>query len=183
MKNLYKIIIVVVIFILSIFVVLVFMRPSLIRNNKLVNSIGSEQEKNESLNAEIRSYLTARDNFYAVNAEYEKLSMELPVKNDLSVLTNELYEVGKYTGIEIESVSYEEIKAVAGEEGQATNIPVKQIKIDLVVSGTYYQILNFINTIERVPRIIKIEDILVQVAGQDHENLTGYIKARTFFEE
>lgn len=183
MKNIYKIIIIVVIFIISIFVLLVFMRPSLIRNGKLLNSISSEQEKNISLNSEIRTYLTARENFYAVNAEYEKLSMELPVKNDLSILTNELYEVGKYTGIEIQSLTYEELKAAVDREGLIEVIPVKQIKIDLVISGTYYQVLNFINTIERVPRIIKIEDILVQVSGEDHEKLTGYIRAKTFFEE
>lgn len=105
------------------------------------------------------------------------------MKNDLSVLTNEFYEVGKYTGVEIESVSYEEIASAAEEEDQAEIIPVKQIKIDLVISGSYYQILNFVNTIERVPRIIKIEDILVQTSGEDYEELSGYVRARTFFEE
>ncbi len=182
MKNLYKIIIIAAIFIIAIFVILVFMRPSLIRNADLLAKISSEQEKNVSINSEIKNYLTKRENFYMVNAEYEKLSMELPIKNDLSILTNELYEVGKYTGIEIQSLTYEEVKE-EGEGGQTETITVKQINIDLVISGTYYQVLNYINTIERVPRIIKIEDILVQVSGQDYENLIGYIKAKTFFEE
>ena len=179
MKNLYKIIIITAVFIIAIFVILVFMRPSLIRNTELLDKISSEQGKNASINSEIKNYLTARENFYMVNAEYEKLSMELPIKNDLSILTNELYEVGKYTGIEIQSLTYEEI----GGESQTETNPVKQIKVVLVISGTYYQVLNYINTIERVPRIIKIEDILVQVSGQDYENLVGYIKAKTFFEE
>ncbi len=183
MKNLYKIILIVVIFIIAIFVVLVFVRPSIIRNDELLSKISEEQEKNVDLNSEINTYLLARDNFYMVNAEYEKLSMELPVENDLSVLTNEFYEVGQYTGVEIQSVSYEQIIVVEVEkEGPVQAIPVEQIKVDLVISGTYYQILNFINTIERVPRIIKIEDVLVQVSGLEYEELTGYLRAKTFFE-
>ena len=91
--------------------------------------------------------------------------------------------MGKYTGIEVQSLSYEEVILTQGQENEPAVIPVKQIKIDLVISGTYYQILNFVNTIERVPRIIKIEDILVQVLGEDHDSLIAYIRARTFFEE
>ncbi len=183
MKNLYKIIIIVVIFIIAIFVVLVFIRPSIVRNGELLSKISGEQEKNIGLNSEINTYLLARDSFYMVNAEYEKLSMELPVENDLSVLTNEFYEVGQYTGVEIQSVTYEQIITVAEGEGAVEAIPVEQIKVDLVISGTYYQILNFINTIERVPRIIKIEDLLVQISGVEYEELTGYIRAKTFFEK
>ncbi|MCJ7665205.1 MAG: type 4a pilus biogenesis protein PilO, partial [Actinobacteria bacterium] len=60
--------------------------------------------------------------------------------------------------------------------------PVNEIAIDLVLRGTYYEILNYINTIEIMPRIIKVEDIVVQMSGSgDYKDLLAFIIARTYF--
>ena len=178
MKNLYKIIIIVAVFILSIFILLLIVRPVLMRSGSHIAQLTEEKAKNITLNSELDNYVSARDDYYLINAEYQKLNMELPEKSDLSILTNELYEIARYTNVEIENIAFEESKI--GEE-DLRKTPVKEIKIDMVLQGSYYEILNCINTMEIMPRLIKVEDVAVQTSGGDHDNLLAFIIAKTYF--
>ncbi len=178
MKNLYKIIIIAVVFILSIFILLLIIRPVLIRTGNHIVELTEEKTDNISLNAELDSYIIARDDYYLLNAEYQKLNMEFPEKNDLSILTNELYEIARYTAVDIENLSFNETKI---EEEDLRITSSKEITIDLILRGSYYEILNYINTMEIMPRLIKIEDVLAQnsVSGQDE--LLVFVIAKTYF--
>ena len=178
MKNLYKILIIVVVFILSIFILLLIVRPVLVRSGNHIARVTEEKAKNITLNSELDDFVTARDEYYLLNAEYQRLSMELPEKSDLSILTNELYEIARYTVVEIENLSFDETKI---DEEDLKKTPVKEITIDLVLKGSYYEILNFINTVEIMPRIIKVEDIAVQTSGSGYDDLLAFIIARTYF--
>lgn len=178
MKNLYKIIIIVVVFILSIFILLLIVRPVLMRSGGHIARLTEEKAKNITLNSELDDYVSARDDYYLINAEYQKLNMELPEKSDLSILTNELYEIARYTIVEIENIAF--VKTKINEE-ELRKTPIKEIKIDMVLRGSYYEILNYINTMEIMPRLIKIEDIVLQTSGDDYDNLLAFIIAKTYF--
>jgi len=178
MKNLYKIIIIAVVFILSIFILLLIVRPVLTRSGSHIARVTEEKAKNITLNSELDNFITARDEYYLLNAEYQRLSMELPEKSDLSILTNELYEIARYTEVEIENLSFDETKI---DEKELRKTPVKEIKIDLVLKGSYYEILNYINTMEIMPRIIKVEDIVVQTSGSSYNDLLAFVIVRTYF--
>jgi len=178
MKNLYKIIIIAVVFILSIFILLLIVRPVLIRSGSHIAQLTEEKAENITLNSELDNYVSARDDYYLINAKYQKLNMELPEKSDLSILTNELYEIARYTIVDIENISFNEKKI---NEDELRKTPVKEIEIDMVLRGSYYEILNYINTMEIMPRLIKIEDVVVQASGGDHDNLLALIVAKTYF--
>jgi Tfp pilus assembly protein PilO len=178
MRNIYKIIIIAVVFIVSVFLLLVVIRPSLVRSSSHLVSIAEEEERNSGLNSELDSYLEDRDDYYILNAEYQKLVMELPEKDDTLILTNELYEIAGYTGIEINSISFSEVSI---DEKELRNAPAKEISINIIMEGSYYQTLNFINTIEIMPRIIKVEDISIQSPSDDYNNLVTFLSARTYF--
>ena len=104
--------------------------------------------------------------------------MELPEKSNLSILTNEFYEIARYTIVEIENISFEKTKI---DEEELRKTPVEEIKVDMVLRGSYYEILNFINTMEIMPRIIKVEDVVVQTTGGDYDNLLAFVIAKTYF--
>jgi len=178
MRSIYKIIIIVLIFIISVFLLLIVVRPALVRSSKHFSRILEEEEKNAGLNNELDAYLNDRDSYYLLNAEYQKLAMELPAKDDILKLTNELYEISRYTEVEINSLTFTEEKI---DEDDLKKTPVKEISLAIVLSGTYYEILNYINTIEIMPRIIKIEDIVIQNPSEDFDNLSAFINAKTFF--
>jgi Tfp pilus assembly protein PilO len=178
MRNIYKIIIVVVVFIISVFLLLMIIRPALIRSTRHLAEISEEEEKNTGLNSELDNYLEDRYRYYILNAEYLKLNMELPDNDDVVLLTNELYEIAGYTGGEIISLSFTEVSI---DEEELKKTPTKEIAIDMALEGSYYEILNFINTIEIMPRVIKVEDVVIQSPANDYDNLLAFIYARTFF--
>jgi len=178
MRNIYKIIIVVLVFIISVFLLLVIVRPALLRSGSHLARITDEEESNISLNSELDSYLKDRDQYYLLNAEYQKLAMELPDKDDTLTLTNELYEIARYTETEINSLTFTEEKIA---EDDLKKTPTKEISIDIVIEGSYYEILNYINTIEIMPRIIKVENIIMQSPTEDFNSLLAFINAKTYF--
>jgi len=166
MRNIYKIITIALVFIVSVFLLLLVVRPALLRSSNHLIRTAEEEEKNNSLNAELDNYLEDRDQYYLLNAEYQKLSMELPDKDDTLILTNELYEIARYTEIDIMNLAFVETGI---SEKELTKKPVKEISIDLVLEGSYYQILNFINTIEIMPRIMKVENIIMQTVSSESD--------------
>lgn len=178
MRNIYKIIIIVVIFIISVFMLLLVVRPALLRSSNHLTRIIEEEERNTRLNSELDSYLEDRDRYYLLNAEYQKLAMELPDKDDTLILTNELYEIAKHTEVEINNLTFTEAKI---EEDELKIIPTKEISIDIVLEGSYYEVLNYINTMEIMPRIIIVENIIIQGQPDDFENLLTFVNAKTYF--
>jgi Tfp pilus assembly protein PilO len=178
MRSIYKIIVIVLIFIISIFLLLLIVRPALVRSGRHLSKIIEEEERNTRLNNELDSYLEDRDNYYLLNAEYQKLAMELPDKDDTVILTNELYEIARYTNVNISNLAFTE-QGIDVEDLRKT--PEKEISIDIVLEGSYYEILNFINTIEIMPRIIIIENVIMQNVSDDYDKLSTFINAKTFF--
>jgi len=178
MRNIYKIIIIAAVFIISVFLLLLIIRPAIVRSGRHLASIAEEEERNSRLNSELDSYMEDMDKYYINNAEYQKLAMEFPEKDDTLILTNELYEIAGHTGVEIESLSFSEEPI---EKKEIRNTPAKEVSIDIVLEGSYYETLNFLNTIEIMPRIIKTEDIIMQTPTDDHNSLLTFISARTYF--
>lgn len=178
MRNIYKIIVIVLVFIASIFLLLLVVRPALLRSGSHLIRITEEEERNDSLNTELDNYLEDRDDYYLLNAEYQRLAMELPDEDDILLLTNELYEIAQYTEVNISSLAFTESKI---DEKDLLKTPVKEISMSLVLEGSYYQILNYINTIEIMPRIMKIEDIIMQAYSSDYDNLLTFVTAKTYF--
>ncbi|MCD4670196.1 MAG: type 4a pilus biogenesis protein PilO [Actinomycetia bacterium] len=178
MRNIYKIVIIASIFILSIFILLLIVRPVLVRSGSHLARLAGEEERNNSLNAELDTYVKNRDKYYLLNAEYRKLAMELPDGDETLLLTNELYEIARYTEVNISNMVFTESKI---DEAEITKTPVVEITIDVILEGSYYQILNFINTVEIMPRIMNLENVFMQAPSSDFNELLTYITVKTYF--
>lgn len=178
MKNIYKILVIALIFVVSVFLLLLLVRPAFLRSSNHLIRITEEEERNSSLNSELDHYLEDRGTYYVLNAEYQKLAMELPDNDDTLILTNELYEIARYTEIGIMSLAFTESGI---NEDELMDVPLREINIELVLEGSYYQILNFINTIEIMPRIIKVENIIIQASETDFDKLLTFVTAKTYF--
>jgi Tfp pilus assembly protein PilO len=178
MRNIYKIVIIVFLFAVSLFIALVIIRPALISSGNHLVRIKEEEGKNRQLNAELDNYIDEKDRYYLLNAEYQKLSMEFPDSNDVSVLTDEFYEIARYTGINISSLTFTESDI---KEDKLTKTPAREIVVDIAIEGSYYESLNFVNTIEIMPRIVKAENMIMQAPAADYNNLLTFITAKTYY--
>lgn len=179
MSSKVKIIFIVAIFLLSVLLVVLFIIPNLSASIRTNAAIEKERENNKAFNETLKELLLLRDRYYSLNAEYQKYSLQLPSENDISVFTDEIYDIAKYSNVAIYSIDYSE-KTSATDEGKKK--PEETIiKADIILQGSYYNIINFIKAIERAPRIVTIEDVIIQSTEDEYENLSAYITAQLYY--
>jgi len=156
-------------------------RPALVNSLELAYRIEQEKGSQNSLESRIGELLDIKSNYNILDAEYQKLSMELPSSINLSILTNEIYDIARYADVYMHSVDFKE--EVIPEEEKKEGVDLSVIEINMVAGGSYHQILNFLSTLEKIPRIIIIEDIIIQSTGEgeDYNNLMAYIIAKSYF--
>lgn len=179
MSNIQKIVFIILICVIIIFLFIFLVRPIVVTNLNLISKISEEKKVYNTLRLELSELVSLKNKYYALNAEYQKISMQLPSDCDISVLTSEIYDFAKYAGIDIQSINFE--KKNITEDSKKEEQKIGKMEIDMIVEGSYYQILNFLNTIEIMPRIIKINDIIIQSGTEDYENLLAYITAESYF--
>jgi len=176
MSNTVKIIFIVVFFIASVLLLILFVMPKISTSLEASASIEEEKESNKIFSNRLNELLLTRDEYNVLNAEYQKDSMQVPSENDISFFTSEIYEIAKYSNIIIYSVDYTEI--ITTEEDKEEQ---EIIIVNIVLDGSYYNIVNFIKTIEKMPRIVVIEDIMLQSYGDDYERINAYISAELYY--
>ncbi len=176
MSNTVKIIFIVVFFIASVLLLILFVIPNLSTSIEASVLIEAEKENNKIFIDRLDELLLIRDEYNVLNAEYQKDSMQIPSENDISFFTNEVYEIAKYSSVSIYSVDYTE-KIIIGEDKEEQEL----INVDIVLEGSYYNIVNFIKTIEKMPRIAVIENIVLQSYEDNYERLNAYISAKLYY--
>jgi len=173
LKIILIIIILLLIIILGIFVVF----PNASSSINKTSEIQNEKEKNKALNARLDELLIIRDEYSLIDAEYQKYSLQLPSENDISIFTNEVYDIANYSGVEIYSIDYSD--GAANEEDEKLGLSL--IRANMVIEGSYYDIVNFLSALERIPRIIKIDSIILQTAQDNYESITANIRIRLYY--
>jgi len=173
-----KILFIAIIFLASVALIVLFIIPNLSSSIKINAEIEKEREDNKAFNDELKNLLLVRDEYYALNAGYQKYSLQLPSENNISIFTNEIYDIAKYSNVVIYSIDYVDIPVEVEKEKEPE---FAIIEADLILAGPYYNIMNFIKTMERMPRIVIIEDIILQSTEDEYENLSAYITAQLYY--
>lgn len=174
-----KIILIIVVLLVTILLVAFIIVPSLNASINKSASIEKEKENNRTLNERLSNLLSIREKYHLLNAEYQKYSLQIPSENDISIFTNEIYDIANYSNIEIYSIDYSE--GVVSDQEEEMGLVI--IEANLIINGSYYNILNFINTLEKIPRIAKIERLVIQSSQDKYENLSANIKIEMYYKK
>lgn len=180
MSNTIKIILIIVFFVINVLLVLLLIIPNLSANTVASMEIETERENNRSNINRLNQLILVRDEYNTLNAEYQTYSMQLPSENDTSVFTNDIYDVAKFSGITINSVDYAE-QALGGEEEEEEESPERLIKANFSLEGSYYNIINFVRTIEKMPRIVIVEDFIIQSVAEEYESLNAFVTVKLYY--
>jgi Tfp pilus assembly protein PilO len=170
MKMGYRIAIIVFL-ILSLVGVSVFLVIPLAKSNtELAIKIAENTKNKNDLENNIKTYLEVKSRYFILNARLDKFNTQVPLSGNIPILTDQIYEIEKYSGIKISTINFEDLPSVASTKIQD---PIGSIIVDLQITGTYYQILTFLNTLEIMPRFAKIESIKMNVnqAGSDNAEI------------
>ena len=113
-----------------------------------------------------------------LNAEYQKYLLKFPEENNISVITNEFYDIAAYSGVEINSIDY------AGEsiDLEKENMKFNKTTADIIVIGSYYDVISFVNVIEKMPRIAKVISVMVQSTEDNYEYLSAHVRVEMYSE-
>ncbi len=174
-----KIIIIIAIFLVIVLLTVLVLVPNLTASIKNNASIEREKEENKALMENLNNLILVRDEYHLMNAEYQKYSLQLPTGGDNSIFTNEIYDIASYSDVDIYSINYSE-KTVSEEEEKMGLVITEA---DLIIDGSYYDILNFINTVEKIPRIAKVNKIIIQSTGSEYEYLSANIRIELYYKK
>ena len=189
MKIIYKVAAIIIIVIAIAAVLLLWFLPSYKESQRISREIDNKIKEKEALEKEINNLLDSRSKFFLLNALFEKYNTEIPLNDSITVLTDQLYEIGKYAGIKIQSVDFKEINETSDKKNEKN--PIGIINVSVSVSGSYYQVLTFLNTIEIMPRLVKVENISLNISkifeddnmNEDNLGLSALINFKTFYDK
>ena len=163
MKTGYRIAIIVFL-ILSLIGVFVFLIMPLAKSNtELALKIAENTKSKNDFENNIKSYLEIKSRYYILNARLDKYNTQLPLSGNIPILTDQIYEIEKYSGIKISTINFKDLPSVASTKIQD---PIGNIVVELNITGSYYQMLTFLNTLEIMPRFVKIESISINTSQE-----------------
>lgn len=165
--------ILVVIILLGVFIVF----PNIRTGIKNSSDIEKEKEENIALKNRLNELLVMRDEYHLLNAENQRYILQLPPENDISIFTNEIYDIARYSFVDIHSIGYSEKRP--GREEEKLGLSVIEASISL--EGNYYNIMAFLNAMERMPRIVKVDNIIMQSSRENHEIINAYMNIKFYY--
>jgi Tfp pilus assembly protein PilO len=172
-----KIIIIVAILVVIILLSVVLITTNVFAVSKNSEELEKEKENNAAIKSRLNELLIVRDEYNLLDAEYRKYSLQLPGENNMSIFTNEIYDIAGYSDINIKSINYSEKAASKGEEKLGLSV----VEANLTIEGSYYSIMNFLNTMERMTRIVKVDNFVLQAPEGDFENISGNIGIKMYY--
>ncbi len=109
MKTIYRIAIIIIIILAIAAVMLLWFLPSYKDSRRISGEINDKSLEKAALEKEIKDLLDSRSDYFLLNALFDKYNTEIPLSDGITVLTDQIYEIGKYSGIKIQAVDFKEI--------------------------------------------------------------------------
>ena len=118
--------------------------------------------------AQVASLAQLRQQMADVKGRFAELLKQLPTEKEVPGLLEDITEIGRSSGLDIQSIS------LAKEKKNEIFI---ELPINIRVSGTYHQMGQFVSGVAAIPRIVTLHDYSIKPAtGQ----LDMTISAKTY---
>ena len=178
MSNRIKIIIIIAILIVVILLTVLVLIPNFTGSISNNTAIEAEKQNYQQLKTQLENTIGVKNEYYLLNAEYQKYLLKFPAESDISVITNELYDIADYSNVEIHSIDY----SAESMDLEKEKMKFNKIVADVIIMGSYYDVINFVNIVEKMPRIAKVLNVMMQSTDDNYESLNAYIKIEIYSE-
>ena len=118
--------------------------------------------------AQVASLAQLRQQMADVKGRFAELLKQLPTEKEVPGLLEDITEIGRSSGLDIQSIS------LAAEKKNEIFI---ELPINIQVSGTYHQMGQFVSGVAAIPRIVTLHDYSIKPAS-GQLNMT--ISAKTY---
>lgn len=117
-----------------------------------------------------------------VRSRLERLRVAIPDQPNLAQFILEANEAAERSGIEFLSITPTPPAAPArpqgGQQGAQAGGPPGEIRLSMTITGGYFQVLDFVNRLDDLPRLVVIDAI--NVSGGEGGLLNVSLQARMF---
>ena len=126
------------------------------------SALAQAQQQLTSLNGQISSLKAFQAELPAAQAEANRLTSAVPVTPELPNFILELNSISQKSGISFISIS--PAQAIAASVGgtattTAANSNLYQVEVGLQIGGGYFQVLDFINRLDHLPRLVMVNSV------------------------
>ncbi len=160
----------IVILLAVVFGVFVF-KPQYDRFSDAQGKQTEEQQTQETKKAELASLKAAKDNAAATEAKSLSLSKRMPEDVDLPTVLVELDELGKRHNVNVFDIAPTVATASSG---------YSYVPIELKISGTYFNITDFLYGIVKLPREYTLGNVDVEISDAGYPILSATVKVYAF---
>ena len=126
------------------------------------SALAQAQQQLTTLNGQVSSLKSFQQQLPAAQAEANRLTSAVPTTPELSNFILALNSISQKSGISFISIS--PAQAIAASVGSSTatttaNPNLYQVQVGLQVGGGYFQVLDFINRLDHLPRLVIVNSI------------------------
>lgn len=134
------------------------------------------QLRQDDLLVQLARLRAAKRNEAALRSQIEELRIAIPDQPNLAQFILDTNEAAARSGIDFLSIAPTPPATAGAEEGQVTpdaTAPV-EIILNMTVSGGYFQVLDFLNRLDALPRLVVVDTLNLGGDGQTLQvSLTG----------
>jgi type IV pilus assembly protein PilO len=124
-----------------------------------MKELNSLQEKQADLNRQIQENKKVADNLGKYRKDYEQLKvdldkalLELPNQKEIPSLLTSITSLGKEAGLDF---------LVFKPRGEQTKDFYSAVPVDIIVSGSFFNVANFFISVSKLSRIVNISNVVV----------------------
>ena len=147
---------------------LLVLRPTLITISSLLGQINSQQQIAQKLDAKIASLQQAQTLLNSIQPKLAHLDNGLPTTADLGIWAQTVETIASGSGVVITAFTLSNIPLsnIATSAGQTLNLT--KIDFNISASGDYAQLVNFVDTLEKLPRLAILTSVQIsrQIDGR-----------------
>ena len=141
------------------------------KEKRLVREVNQESGLKQQVSvkiAQVASLDQLREQMKDVEGRFSELLKQLPTEKEVPGLLEDITEIGRSSGLNIESITL---------DGEKKNEIFIELPINIKVSGTYHQMGQFVSGVAAIPRIVTLHDYSIVPAGNQ---LDMTISAKTY---
>jgi len=144
---------------LLIILLLFVLRPTLITISSLLGQIDTQRKVEQQLDAKIAAVQRAQQLLNSLQSRLPVLDRSLPTAAQLGVWAQAVQTIASGSGVAITDFTLSDIPVTQIASASAKLSTLVKINFRLSASGNYSQLVDFIDTLEKLPRLAVLNSI------------------------
>jgi type IV pilus assembly protein PilO len=140
---------------------------------KVNTDIDTAKEEGRTLDTQVKQVRDLERRAPEVKAELDRLRQAVPASPELASFIDQANQIATETGVKFASISPTEPTATTS---------ATEIQLAITVNGGYYEVLDYLNRLDTLPRLVKVDQLSVtaQTGENGQQELTAAVTGRMF---